>query len=108
MSLPPKELLAPFPWKAKGNTVVDAHGRTVCVVFARNATANAYWLAEAPKLALDTHGDVADQTEQVEALRDEVMKLRVEIENLREENWDLAAEMEEMSQAAQNKAETKK
>ena len=51
MSLPPKDLLVPGPWRVKGNTVFDANGRTVCVVFARNATAHAYWIAETPGFA---------------------------------------------------------
>lgn len=77
MSLPPKELLTPGPWTVNGNTIKDAQGRTIAVVFARNATAHAYWFAEIPDFAdLSTRkGEIVDAAEEIEILKARVLEL---------------------------------
>lgn len=90
MSLPPDSLLAPFPWSVRGNTVVDAVGRTVCVVFARNATAHSYWIAEVPKLAsrLNETGGVSENDDDLDDLRAEIIELKAEVTTLKHELSD--------------------
>jgi chromosome segregation ATPase len=88
MSLPPKDLLVPGPWTVKGNTVLDAHGRTVCVVFARNATAHAYWIAETPKLVAGTDGEIHIESDEIDELRKTVTRLRRELDTAHDEIAD--------------------
>lgn len=68
MALPPKDLLVPGPWLVKGNTVLDANGRTVAVVFARNATAHAYWIAETPNFI----ENIGENPNELELLRKKI------------------------------------
>lgn len=82
--LPNKLLLAPGPWKAVGNTVKDGTGRTVAVVFSRNATAHAHWIAEIPAVA-EMYGGPSELSQ----LRRDLSAAHDRIANLREEVADL-------------------
>lgn len=87
--LPNKDLLTPGPWIVRGNTVVDANGKTIAVCFARNATAHAYWVAEIPKFAhanpLELEDELLLLKDRVHALERENAGLYEELENLRVE-----------------------
>ena len=87
--LPNKDLLTPGPWKVKGNTVLDGTGKTIAVVFARNATAHAYWFAEIPSFVdfVDRNGAVIDRD-------DEIAGLMAQIKTLTQENSRLEATLE--------------
>lgn len=76
--LPNKDLLTPGPWIVTGNTVKDAHGRTIAVCFARNATAHAYWVAEIPKLAAVMDRGLSAHEDAVSLLKDRVAALERE------------------------------
>lgn len=86
MALPNKDLLTPGPWIVNGNTVKDAHGRTIAVCFSRNATAHAYWVAEIPTFAesMTRGGDVRDRDEEIEKLEARIAELERENERLNE------------------------
>jgi len=84
--LPNKDLLTPGPWKVNGNTVTDALGRTVAVVFARHSTAHAYWFAEIPRFAEENESSMAE----------ELMMLRSRVAMLEKENAGLYKELEEI------------
>lgn len=101
MSLPPKDLLVPGPWKVKGNTVLDAYGKTVCVVFARNATAHSYWIAEIPAFAANVGpeglvGEPESTSDTVSILKARVEKLESRVKELEEELSDANSEITEL------------
>ena len=76
--LPNKNILTPGPWSVNGNTVKDGYGNTICVVFARNATAHAHWIAEIPKLA---NRPPEPEESEVRELRETVARLEDELES---------------------------
>ena len=78
MSLPPKDLLVPGPWKVKENTVLDAYGKTVCVVFARNATAHSYWIGEVPAFT----AKIAALETTINVLEDQISELEEKLDSL--------------------------
>jgi FtsZ-binding cell division protein ZapB len=86
MSLPPKTLLIPGPWVVRGNTVLDANGKTIAVCFARNATAHAYWIAEIPKLANATDHGIDDAEDTIAELKFRVAELERENARFHETN----------------------
>lgn len=109
--LPPKTLLIPGPWNVRGNTVLDANGKTIAVCFARNATAHAYWIAELPNLVdLVSDGGSALDDRDVEELRARISRLEgdldaseetrrdfeIEIADLKAENDRLSEELESL------------
>lgn len=76
--LPPKSLLVPGPWTAKGNTVKDGYGRPIATVFARNATAHAHWIAHLPQFVegFDESQAIAEFQKDVDTLRSEIAMLK--------------------------------
>jgi len=82
--LPPTTLLIPGPWTVRGNTVLDANGKTIAVCFARNATAHAYWIAEIPKLT----AEMDSLRRENEALKGTVDRLENRLEDLKNEGFD--------------------
>lgn len=97
--LPNKDLLIPGPWTVDGNKVIDAHGRTVAVCFARHSVAHAYWFAAIPQFAkiVGRDGRVPNHDAEIEGLRAQIATLTEENERLTEkletlENPDLCGD----------------
>ncbi len=79
--LPPKSLLTPGPWTAKGNTIKDGYGKPIATVFARNATAHAYWIAHLPQFVegFDESQAIAEFQKDVDTLRSEIRDLKEQL-----------------------------
>ena len=84
MSLPPKDLLTPGPWKVRGNTVLDVNGKTIAVCFSRNATAHAYWVAEIPEFA----AKIAALETTINVLEDQISELEEKLDVLENKEED--------------------
>jgi len=106
--LPPKSLLTPGPWTAKGNTVKDGYGKPIATVFCRNATAHAYWIAHLPEFVAGFNESqaIAEFQKDVETLRDEIRDLKEQlliakdqIEDLRDERTSAKIELEQAEDA---------
>jgi peptidoglycan hydrolase CwlO-like protein len=79
--LPPKSLLTPGPWTAKGNTIKDGYGKPIATVFCRNATAHAYWFAHLPEFiaGFNESQAIAEFQKDVDTLRDEIRDLKAQL-----------------------------
>jgi len=105
--LPPKSLLIPGPWTVRGNTVLDANGKTIAVCFARNATAHAYWIAEIPNLTdrLDEAG-TPETTNEIEALEARIARLESDLENSEDARSAAEIEAEDLREEVRSLTET--
>ena len=97
--LPPKSLLTPGPWTAKGNTIKDGYGKPIATVFCRNATAHAYWFAHLPEFiaGFDESQAIAEFQKDVDTLRDERSSTVAELETAEDEIAELKSTIRSMT-----------
>ena len=83
MSLPPKELLPPGPWKTDNVTVTDGYGNPIAVVVSKRRVADiAAWIAALPDLIVNEK--VPELLAKIENHEKEIARLEDAIEKLEE------------------------
>jgi peptidoglycan hydrolase CwlO-like protein len=94
--LPPKSLLIPGPWTAKGNTIKDGYGKTIAYVVSRNSVAHAYWFAHLPEFiaGFDESQAIAEFQKDVDTLRDQIKDLKNQLAIAKDQIEDATDERE--------------